>query len=326
MRKMVLFLLGIITALITVELILRFIVLYPPQPVRKPIYFFPKGHSYHKVYMYEPNSKYLNIEAGYKRFWRNNVGIHGPEVNLADNTKLVFLAGSSYIEAYQVPIRKTAAAVFNRKLQEYNPQYSVFNLGASGHDPYMAYFRVKLFTQKYRKPDKVVLALEHLRTKWLSRHEQPLSFDLPDHFGENFPFSKARLIVEAICSRSSLASLCYNYAKRFKGNVVDDNTDNVGSEDDSEQVSVLPEGLKATLLQFQKDYGHDFMLVFFSQNELENKLLRDFCNTEGILFFNSAEISGSENRLKGVGHLNESGNYKLGEFIYESFIQAYPKQ
>ncbi len=323
MKKILIIILAVITSLIAAEVIARYVMRYPAQASRKTVAIIPGSGVKSRIFLYKPYSKYLNIEAGYKQFTYNNVGVHGPDVDLSEDSKLIFLAGSSFIEAYQVPSEKTAAAVFDRKLKAVDPGYSVFNLGASGCDPYEAYFRTKLYTQMYRKPDKVILALEQFRTKWLEQYDTPLDFDIPEHFGKEYRLSKAKRVASTICEKSSLASMLYRFAKKVKRLDEIERARETEDGPENEEIQVIPDALKATMRQFQKDYGNDFMLVFFGQDLQATEMLREFCDSEGIRFYSSDSVAVPENRFDEHGHLNEAGNLKLGELFYESFVDAY---
>ncbi len=324
MKKGLIVILGIVTAFVVVELLIRYVAGYPTLGPRKAVVFYPGLSGASKVYLYKPNSVYVNVEAGYRRFRRNNIGVHGPDSDLSEDSNLIFLAGSSYIEAYQVRCEETAAAIFDRKLNNLDKHFSVLNLGASGHDPYLAYLRVKLFTKLYRSPDKVVLAIENMRAGWLSRYKTPLDFSLPPRFGEPHHFSKIRFIVEKATEVSSAATIFFNLLKNMK-----DEQDTEIEEVPATDIDVNSEftdELKSTLLQFQHDFGDDFLLVSFDNDARENKMLEDFCEENGIHFYSDESVLQPKNCFNGAGHLNVEGNKKLGELLEKAFSKTYPNR
>ena len=53
--------------------------------------------------IWKPYSEYWNVEGGNRKFSRNNIGLPGLNVKIADDSKYIYILGSSFVEALQIP-------------------------------------------------------------------------------------------------------------------------------------------------------------------------------------------------------------------------------
>ncbi len=317
LKKLLITICGILTALIIVELAIRFVVAYPVTPKRKQIIFLSENDHFHHISLYAPHSEFWSVEGGCRKFRRNNAGLPGTDITISDSSRYVFLAGSSFIEAYQVEGDSTASAIFQNKLQKcISPRLQVLNLGESKLDVYTAWFRIILFAEKY-KPDKIVLAIEDFHRDWLEEYDN-LSFDAPEDFCLPVESSLRFRISEVLVHYSSFLNLLREIYWHG-GRKVKELLDETRPVDDNE----MPEAFIESLFQFHESYGDDFLLVSFSDNEEINRILESFCKMHDINFQYTETILLPQNRFNGDGHLNLEGNRKLGEFLYEAFLETY---
>ncbi len=319
MKKILIIILAVITTLIVVELILRFVVQYPIGYGKRRFVLLGGNSPYRDITLRDPYYEFWSVEGGNKKFSHNNIGTHGPDIDLSQPHRYVFLAGSSFIEAFQVDHDQTAAAVFDRDLKQCGNDYSVINIGSSGNDPYVAWFRAQFFSRLY-KPDKVVLAIEDTFDEWLQRHGLPLDYTLPERFGQEIPTSKAFRLVEKVRHQSSLLNLLAQFLRSSQQRGGNGGEQEEPAEPKHEaHPSGLSQQLKDAILKFHESYGDDFLLVSFNNDANANKMLDDFCCENAINFQGTETILQPQYRVGGNGHLNRTGNEKLGEFLYEAF-------
>lgn len=315
MKKITLIFLAAIIALFIVEVFISKIVGYPVPGVWKSVLGI-KGDG-EASYIYYPYSKYWTVEGGNKVFRRNNIGLPGINIEISPNSKYVYVLGSSYIEAFQVPPEKMATSVLQMLLKNKNPEYQVINLGASAHDPYDLFFRLTYFEKIYR-PTKIVLILEEFFGEWLQRHHHPLNFNNSREWGKEYVNKNPiKDHLKKIIEKSSFLSLVKATYK--EGFIKENNNDFIKIKNVKNKRSDpdIPEELKACLIEYKKKYDNEFYLLSIIGNITQNKLLEKYCRNNSIGFFFS-NVNISKNKINQKGHLNIEGNKELGRFIYEN--------
>jgi hypothetical protein len=318
--------LAALMAILGTELVVRFGVRYPPRPERRN-FRMKDGLGLFSVLQWDaPHSGFWNVEAGNKVYHYNNLGLPGGDVRTDASAQYVFLLGSSWVEAMQMPPGKTAGAILQARLAARGDRQQVLNLGSSGIDPYVAWFRCHFFALHY-PPVRVVLVLESLHTRWLLRHPHPLDFTLPAYFGTEQARTGVRRIVARLRGLSSFVNLLTNGAPRDLGREAAASLEGApapGSAADADTLRMSTD-LKQCLREFQRDYGDRFLLVSLLDHVDQRRELADFCGAEGLALVPAPTLLRSENRFKGTGHLNERGNQELGAFLDEALAGYDPQ-
>ncbi len=317
-RKILIIIAAIVTALLFVEITIRFVVGYPVAPDRKQYMFLPGDVHFKHILLYEPYSVGWSVEGGNRKYYRNNLGFPGSDVIISDTRRPIFLLGSSYIEALQVSRDSIASSIFQHCLQSSSqPDYQIINLGESRLDPYAAWYRCHYFSKIY-SPDKVVLVIEGFHPDWLQDYGDKISFEIPDNFGKPLNVSTRNRVAELAIKNSAFLNLL----RKGSGNAGKAEV-KPAEEQLEDGSSIMPLTLTLSLLKFKETYGNNFLLVSFDSESSDNQQLRDFCNQNGINFQCSEEILKPEYRFGGNGHLNVEGNRLLGEFLYTAFRNTF---
>ena len=311
MRKALLIIIAFISALILSELIVAYFVKYPSYGVEKKIKI-SGSNSYQNIY--KPYSKYWNVEGGNRIFSRNNFGVPGIDLDLSNNKSNIFVLGSSYVEAYQIPPETISTSILNRLLEKEFPNYQVINFGASGHDPYDSWLRTKYYEKKL-KPSFVILVIQSTYEQWFKRHKHPLDFDFSKLGKENRSIST--LIQIKLRNNSHLLNLFAQYLKKVGKSQKKRTENQVKKEEILIEYSSIPEDLYTCVKEFDKQFGDQFFLISIINDDEVNEKIKYFCH-ENMINFSYSPITKSKNKINGVGHLNIQGNKLLGELMYET--------
>lgn len=70
--------------------------------------------------------------------------------------------------------------------------------------------------------------------------------------------------------------------------------------------------------KYQREFKNT-IVVSLDRDTICNNIVKKICIDNKIFFRCNNKILVSNNRLRGIGHLNEKGNYYLGSFLYEVF-------
>ncbi|MFH0865657.1 MAG: hypothetical protein V1904_05655 [Bacteroidota bacterium] len=301
-----------VLALVSTEIILRFIIKYPTLGVEKKV----KGLT---DYIYKPYSQYWDVESGNHLYRRNNIGVQGTDISL--NNKNIYVLGTSYVEARQIPPDKIATSVFQNKLQDSLTNFQVINLGGSGQDAYDAYFRITYYEKLY-SPDYVILLLDGLYTNYFKRHKHPLDFRPEPGFGDEVGSLTSRALI-FLRNNSVLINLIARSLKKSADiDIVEEET----NQNSIVQVdNKIPEELLQCIGEYHLKYKNKFICLSIIDNDTVNLSLESYCNGKNIFFEYNNEINIKCNKYNGKGHLTAEGNKLLGDFIYESFIKFYKK-
>ncbi len=316
-KKTLLLFCAMILAFLAAEIVIKNIIGYPPYGVKMKVFGIQNFTRTQKIYL--PNSPYWVVEGGNHVYYRNNLGLPGTDIRVADSQKFIFILGSSFMEAYQMPPGKMASSLFFSSIQKADPDLQVLDLGSSGHDPYDSYFRALYFTRSY-KPDKIILLLDNIYSDWMKRHRHPLDFEPSSEFGREDNRFTTRI--------STLMRNNFSILDLFIRAVSKKNNEDPGESPRQTDVQAANTGIpdmQTCLQHYASKYGADFTCLSIIPDTTINRNLASFCKTLNINFRFDPCILIPENRINQNGHLNEKGNYELGKFITGSFAEIYQK-
>jgi hypothetical protein len=313
MKKLILILLAFISALIITEVIVQFIIRYPKYGVEKSIIGIPYPG---KEFVYKPYSKYWNVEGGNNIYSRNNIGLNGIDVNINKDSKNIFVLGNSFVKASEIPPEHIATSVFQKKLNELNKNTNILNLGFYAHDPFQLWYLSQYFRNVY-PPQAVILVLERDYEYWMKGYQHPLEFKLPENFGTEETSASFRLI-SFLRNNSAFINLTASALKLSGGTATEVSND---AEDMlmSGKLDSVPDDLKTVITQFKNTYGDKLIIVSIMPDEVLNGKFAEFCSRADIKCIYDSGIMVPQFRLNKSGHLNEEGNKKLGEKLYEAY-------
>lgn len=305
-------LLALSVSAIVCEFCIRYVLGYPDYGIDRFVYAISSSTIWQPIY--KPYSRYLNNEVpGINVFSRNNLGLPGAEIN-PDN-KRVFILGSSFIEAAQIEPHCMASSVCQSLLEQSYPEYSVYNLGRRAHDLYDSWFRYQYYKSIYN-PSLIVLILDQRNS--FDRHKQPLQFSLPPGFG-SIDVNPLKVAGNYALSSSSLLALLYR-GFRDSQSLADATaiqTEGRGEIEglDSGAWDRMISSTKACLREFAKDASEKVIVVSIYKYSDMNRQIDAFCDSLGLTHISSDSVQTSQNQLRQMGHLNESGNAYLGNLI-----------
>ncbi len=313
MRLIYLFI-TLLTAFVVCEGFLAYIVKYPKFKVGSEEYLLDKDLGpYSKLKTYPAHYMLLGKEDKTCVIKKNNFGLPGTDIIHDGNTKKIFILGNSFIEANQYEGDYIATSIMQNTLRKSGFNVSIYNLGSSGHDPYILWYRAKFFEKLY-KPDLVVLVFESYSRLGLyfNRWKFPLAFELSDDFGERVNHDRLKEAIDNVKGNSRLFTLLLC----LRNTIV---SDDAGSDSDKHQNKysdkVIYNMLVDCLAHFSRDYNDKFMfLSIMSDNPYESEL-NDFCAENSITYAHKPSITRQTNLINGNGHLNKRGNYELGKLL-----------
>ncbi|MBN2830242.1 MAG: hypothetical protein JXR56_07975 [Candidatus Cloacimonetes bacterium] len=326
MKKIALLLTALILSIILAELSVRYVFNYPNY-VKGTRYFTQNPNAetkLKKITWRPPGFKVFNVEGGNIVVKLNNLGFPGIDVKQSEDSKYIHVVGSSFTEALQVAPQNCATSVFQSKLNSLNDNLQVLNLGYSGNDIYLSWFRSMFFSKQF-PPDFVIIILESQNEEWLNRYPDQLDFTIPENFGAEIKDKGVKKIVRAISNYSYMFNLLSEGFKKF-----DLSPDNAKNEVKSEfTANDITNRVNPKILQALQNYRRicpNILLVSVITNNYINSELKSFCQENGLQFASDTTILDKVNRLsKGTGHLNINGNRKLGLLLSDAFKKAYKK-
>lgn len=313
-------------AFVIVEIILAVFVKFPRYGAEKAVIGIRKSRSIQNIY--KPFSSYWNTEGKWTVFKRNNVGLIGCDISIQENSNYIFVLGDSLIEAIQIHPTDIAISKFHKKVQKIDKKYQVVNVAGKGHDPYDLWFRCEYFKKTF-KPDNVILVIASTYQTWMKRHSKPLKFDFPKEYGEKLKSAEIT-ILNFFRNKSSFCNL--SAAVIVKAIMHEINNPDVINPKDmdlstpAEGSMQVPEELYLCISRFKEEYRDKFILLSVMDDKATNEELEKFCKDKSINFNYSLGILQPSNRIKGKGHLNEIGNRKLGDLLYETYTEFARKQ
>lgn len=264
--------------------------------------------------LYTPYSKYWNVEGGNIVEQRNNFGLPGNDITMNEKTNAVYVLGDSYLEAFQMKRDKMATVIFQHFINNEKLDFSVVNLAYSGHDPYDLYFRLKYFETMFRR-GYVILVLPSDKLDLLKRSKN-LDFTLAGK--QVAEKSGIGYKVEKILRNSFASFNLFKYLFEEEREIGAEKQNKLIERNKDYDYSDKYLLLDNVVIQYYKEYGKDFLLLSTASDTSLNKHLEEFCNNNNINFTQD-NISETDYRINGNGHLNEKGNAKLGEFLSKAF-------
>lgn len=296
------------SAILLTELAVRHILGFPTYGVEKKLLGIKSSTTTSNIFY--PQSKYYNVEDGYKVYKRNNLGLYGKDVSWNKNDTLVYVLGSSYLEAAPTPPDSMAVSILQNQFDIDGRRYKVINIARSGHDPYDSFFRLAWFEKLYGK-GKVILVLEGSYEEWLTRHPHPLLFSLSPQFGLVESSQSTQLAMIALNHSAS----AYMIKQAAKSTDIGENAFLL-KQTSNDSANLIPIDLKICLDSYQKKYGDDFIVLSIMESKIHNNELRQYCDSKNINFY-SRPINKASNKIGGKGHLTIAGNKLLGLALYE---------
>ncbi len=324
-KRLVLFSLCAISAVIISELIIAKVIGYPRFVLGTRVFALqPNLKPYTSLKWHAPYYKLWSVEGGNNVIAYNNLGFSGPTVAINDSTQFCFLLGNSYIEALQFQGSDTSAGVMQTEMNRAGNNLEVLNLGASAHDPYISWFRAKFF-EAYFKPKKVVLVYERFDTlnRYFKRWQTALSFDISKSFGKELHYSKVKLITDKMRSASALVNLLVNLRDAKNEPRPVQRTNEVLIDQGYERTYKM---LLSCLLKYKEAYSDRFVFVSLMKDNPYKEELAAFCAENNIEYHFNYSIIQPDNLIKGSGHLNANGNRELGIYLAHLTTSTAPTQ
>jgi len=300
LKKAGIIFLAAISATLLTELAVRYILGFPTYGVDKKLLGIKSSTSTSNIFY--PHSKYYNVEDGYKVYKRNNLGLYGKDVSWNKNDTLIYVLGSSYLEAAPTPPDSMAVSHFQKLIDLSGKPYKIINLGRSGHDPYDLYFRLAWFEKQYGK-GKVILVLDNTYEEWLTRNPHPLSFSISPQFG----FSLRNHSIQLAMFVLNHSATVYLMKQAKKSTDVEENAFLL-EPNPIDSLKRMPTDLMTCLDAFHEKYGDAFTVFSMISEKTYNDQLEQFCRSKEI-YFNSQPINRAENKIKGIGHLTITANH-----------------
>ena len=312
MKKLLLIIFAFIVALMITELISSVLLSYPKAypSISYRINDLLKSHRIIKIRA--PYYKSINSEGEIKIIEYNNIGLPGTDIDTNKKDGYIFLIGNSFVEATTVSKNDQASSILNNYIKQENQSNQVINLGISTGDPYVQWFRTMYF-EKFYKPSVVILVLESLWRveKYLNRYDT-IDFSQPDYFGNIIPKSLLYKLSFPFRAHFSFINLISQTIPE-KNNKI-----NINSEEFIPNNINIPERLTICLDKFHDKYKESFYIVSIIDDHFYNLKLKEHCDSIGIKFLFDESVMKTENLINGQGHLNENGNSKLAEIIFEA--------
>jgi len=315
MRKALLIITGFILAFVTTELAVRFLLDYPVYPVAMKVRNIRADGGGENIYY--PHSGYWNVEGGNNRAIRNNFGLPGADVPRSRQTRYIFVLGSSYVEALQLPPEQIATSIFHQEVSKTRPGFAVLNLGANSHDAADLLVRASFFSYM-TEPEAVILVVDSLYPSWLQSKPTLTMQKIQGRFF-SFDSTTSFIIQREIRYHSAWINLVANYSIRFIERMLGTP---VPPGKLSGQNTGIPPALPAILRLYKEKFGKRFILLSIMDNEALNNELMELCSREGISSA-AVPLRTPQNRFDGNGHLNKKGNEELGQSLYRVFIRFY---
>jgi len=313
--RIVLMLCAIIIAIIITELIVSKAIGYPhyTDGTRK-FQIHTRLGAYNILNWRPPYYKFWSVEGGNKVYTYNNIGLPGSDIDKT-RSRNIYVLGSSFIEAMSVSREETATAVFQNMLDSDSVKYNVINLGCSGHDPYVMWFRSQFFA-RYFTPDYVIVVLDpssigNLRRRW----EDTLSFEIPPNLPVELPLSPVRKYTALPRKYSAFINLVLH---GFKSQVERLQINDLNADFPHDELSAAFNKMEQCIAMYAKQYNN-VLFVSIINSTTTNHILEELCTKYHVYFAADNSILQSGNRIDRYGHLSVRGNQLLGSYLYDVF-------
>lgn len=272
------------------------------------------------AYIYKPFAKYWTVEGGHIVYERNNLGLPGKYSDTSK--KCIYLVGNSFVSALQVDPLKIATSIFQEKLEVVTDSLTVINLGYSGESPYDSFIHLGYY-EKVKVPERVMLVISDLNSNRLKKHIVPFVKNTENQL---YQVDDSWITKLQIFLRNNFAtlnilrsSLSVQQENEIRSKELNKSFELNGKT--NEQLDEFTDELKEVLINYREKYQTKFILISIISSANVNASLKIFCDYERITFF-SEPINTCENKYNGIGHLNVEGNRKLGELLFNAFIES----
>ena len=287
-------------------------------------------------YSWEKNKFYSRGTEGFAWGKTNNEGYLNSFDYTEDTEVDVLIMGSSHMEAYQVAMDQSAAAVLGKLM----PEKTVYNIGTSGHHLIVCADNLSSALTKYKPGDYVVIEVANL-----SFSEDQVQDAINEEVAE-LPSQSGGLI--GLLQKIPFLRLVYlqltSFANKGGADVDGENTGSSTAEvASSESYNALLERMNRTA----EDAGVELIIVYHPSlylnedgsatvsydNDLSS-MFAEKCESNGITFLNMGERfirgyaedhvlpHGFANTSVGSGHLNKNGHAMIAESLYEIMKEA----
>ncbi len=322
MKHLMILICALIAAFLLVEMITVFIIGYPNLVPGKRKYIIHKSlDAYNHLGWQPPYYKFWNVEGGNKCYHLNNFGLPGSDIG--KNPQNIIILGSSFIEGMQVPNTKMATAVFAELLAPMH-KYNIINLGASGHDPYISWFRLNFFKRWFR-PDYVILVIDPTSMAYFNRRwDNNLNFSSPFIEPELIPEAQWKKLLNLPRAYSAFINLAINLLMSNEAPTENiPSTDKTSAKQSSfEDTDIFYHKIDQCITQYNQAYMDKFMVVSMIDEKKINDNLDMLCHNRHCYFASDDSILVDANKIKN-GHLNLRGNRLFGIFMYNQFKSRY---
>lgn len=290
------------------EFITGYVIGYPKSNTLSKIYCGSDSVSWSAV-LYKPFSEYWSVEGGNQVHRKNNLGLSG--LNVDTSKLLIYLIGNSYVEAREINPEKIASTIFQQKLKANCDSLDVINIGYGLESPYDSFIHLGYYEQ-FKKPETVILLFTGPKDEWLKKHKKAFvhsTDSLKYKAKKSFSF-KFKMFFR---NNSSVLNLLQNWFDELRLE------ESPQLKYEAVQDGEFTNEFKEVLRIYKSKYADKFMLVSIASLTQINQDIKKFCTEENISFYYD-DINKPENKIKGIGHLTEEGNLKLGNLIYNSYV------
>jgi hypothetical protein len=314
-KAVILLIVSFMMSLAISELAIRYIVGYPDYGIDN--FVFGVSSNIKWQAQYRPYSRYINTEQrGFHPYRRNNLGLPGTDIDVRKD--LVFVLGSSFIEAAQVPPEQISVSIFSKLLKESRlSSFTAVNLGRKAHDLYDSWFRYQYY--KNILNHRYVMLIVDQRNSF-ARHKQPFEFGLPAGFGKIENRLTKRLGTIAL-SRSAYLALMFRGVRDLTRKDKDEDLNDLKSDGKTSESNKDEDFIKGVLIclrEFSTELKNQLIVVSIINKPELNEQVKSYCDQNGIYCMISDTIQIKENQIDGSGHFNLKGNRRLGELMFSA--------
>lgn len=308
-KKALVILISLVFAFFVIEFIIGNVLGFPKYGVKEKMTGLRTTIGTQNIYL--PYSKYWNSKETLEIYKRNNLGLPGIDVDTGQYSRYISVLGSSFIENNSQKPEFMSTSVLQKLLKKIDVHYNVLNLGYNGCEPYDSYRRITYFENIY-KVETVILVINDYISGAYKLKDNPFIIDKNEFKVDNSFKTKVNLLIR---NNSAFLRLVLTlFQNSSSEQVVEPEEENI--DDDTVDLK----DLQVCLNEYNKKYGHKFICISIMNNEIINRRIMNFCDSNKINFDYSGLMI-PENQLIGDWHLNEKGNAELGKFLFESFCK-----
>ena len=281
-------------------------------------------------YSWEKNKFYSRATEGFAWGKTNNEGYLNVFDYPKDEGVDILVMGSSHMEAYQVAMDESTAAVLGGLL----PDRTVYNIGASGHNFLVCADNLAAAVEKYRPSEYVIIETSGLLFS-ADQLRSAIDETVPD-------VSSVADGIVGILQKNQFLRLLYAQLESFNENSDSANINTNSAVNDFEENEALYDELLAKLSDTVTKNGAQLIVVYHPKFKLnkdgsasalnDEKLsvfFADICEKNAVSFLDMSDIflreyqenhilpHGFANSSVGTGHLNKNGHKMMANALYE---------